>query len=214
MQPFLVPALVLTIISASAAQPPLRIGLDTQATEWIVSLEGGGQVCDRAGKPLMKLAPDEKLRLWWDSRGVSDPTTEYRIQVGRAHNAAEAATLMKRLKELGEAPDRMKVADADTWRVLTGHFSEAGEAEPVLQKLQDLGFDELWVASEARPSKPRKGRALYAVTERYERRALPTGGVWLKPAGELTSLQGKGRYRGQGRDPAQHPGPPHRREHP
>jgi stage II sporulation protein D len=190
----------LCLLSAFAlfgAQPPLRIGLDTQATEWVVALEGGGQVCDRTGKPLLKLAPDEKLRLWWDSRGLSDPTSEYRIQVGKAHDAAESAALMKRLKDLGEVPERVKVPDADTWRVLTGHFREAGEAEPVLQKLQDLGFDELWVASESRPNQPRKGRALYAVTDRYERRALPLGGVWLKPAGELTTLQGKGRYRGK-----------------
>ncbi|MBK7292433.1 MAG: SpoIID/LytB domain-containing protein [Holophagaceae bacterium] len=192
-----IPALVLTLVPAIAAQPPLRIGIDTQATEWIVSLEGGGQVCDRAGKPLLKLAPDEKLRIWWDSRGLSDPTSEYRIQVGKPHTTAEAAALMKRLKELGEAPDKVKVPDADTWRVLTGHFREAGEAEPVLQKLQDLGYEELWVASEARPSQPRKGRALYAITDRYERRSLPLAGVWLKPVGELTALQGKGRYRGK-----------------
>jgi stage II sporulation protein D len=196
MNPRAVPALILAL-PLLAAQPPLRIGLDTQATEWIITLEGGGQVCDRAGKPLLKLVPDEKLRLWWDSRGVSDPTTEYRIQVGRPHTAAEAAVLMRRLKELGEAPDKVKVPDADTWRVLTGHFAEAGAAEPVLQKLQDLGFDELWVASETRPGQLRKGRALYAITERYERRALPVGGVWLRPAGELTTLQGKGRYRGK-----------------
>ncbi|MDR3684799.1 MAG: SpoIID/LytB domain-containing protein [Geothrix sp.] len=197
MKPFLVPALILSAVAAIAAQPPLKIGLDTQGTEWIVSLEGGGQVCDRAGEPLMKLAPDEKLRIWWDSRGASDPTTEYRVQVGGAHSAAQAAALMKRLKELGEAPDRVRVPDADSWRVLTGHFPEADRAEPVLQKLQDLGFDELWVATEARSGQPRKGRALYAVTERYERRPLPLNGVWLKPAGELTTLQGKGRYRGK-----------------
>jgi len=196
MKPLHLPALVLSLVAA-AAQPPLKIGIDTQATEWIISLEGGGQVCDRSGKPLLKLAPDEKLRLWWDSRGVSDPTTEYRIQVGRPHTTTEATAAMKRLKELGEAPDKVKVPDADTWRVLTGHFKDAADAEPVLQKLQDLGYDELWVASESRPSQPRKGRALYAITDRYERRALPLTGVWLKPAGELTALQGKGRYRGK-----------------
>ncbi|GLH67943.1 SpoIID/LytB domain-containing protein [Geothrix edaphica] len=197
MKPLLVPALILSVASAPAAQPPLRIGLDTQATEWIVSLEGGGQVCDRAGKPLLKLAPDEKLRIWWDSRGASDPTSEYRIQVGRPLAAGEAEALMKRLKTLGEPADRVRVPDADTWRVLTGHFPEAPKAEPLLQKLQDLGYDELWVATEPRDSQPRKGRALYAVSDRYERRALPLGGVWLRPAGELTSLQGKGRYRGK-----------------
>ncbi|WP_291272098.1 SpoIID/LytB domain-containing protein [Geothrix sp.] len=197
MKPFLVPALILSVLPVSAAQPPLKIGLDTQATEWIVSLEGGGQVCDRAGTPLLKLAPDEKLRIWWDSRGAADPTSEYRVQVGPPHTAQQAAALMKRLKDLGEAPDRVKVPDADTWRVLTGHFKTAPEAEPVLQKLQDLGFDELWVATESRDTVPRKGRALYAVSDRYERRALPAAGVWLKPTGELTSLQGKGRYRGK-----------------
>jgi stage II sporulation protein D len=197
MKPFLVPALILPATAAIASQPPLKIGLDTQATEWIVSLEGGGQVCDRAGTPLMKLAPDEKLRIWWDSRGQSDPAAEYRVQVGGPQGAAEAAALVKRLRDLGESPDRIKVPDADSWRVLTGHFLEAGLAEPLLQKLQDLGFEELWVASEARRGQPRKGRALYAVTERYERLPLPLDGVWLRPAGELTTLQGKGRYRGK-----------------
>ncbi|WP_243287546.1 SpoIID/LytB domain-containing protein [Geothrix terrae] len=197
MKPFLVPALVLPLVSAPAAQPPLKIGLDTQATEWIVSLEGGGQICDRAGKPVLRLTPDEKVRIWWDSRGASDPTSEYRIQVGRPLGADEAAALMARLRKLGEPSNRVKVPDADTWRVLAGHFPEAAKAEPLLQKLQDLGFEELWVASEPRDAQPRKGRALYAVTERYERRPLPLGGVWLKPAGELTSLNGKGRYRGK-----------------
>lgn len=197
MKPLSLSALVVALTPAFAAQPPLRIGIDTLATEWVVSLEGGGQICDRSGKPLMRLAPDEKLRIWWDSRGVSDPASEYRVQVGRPHTAAEAAALMKRLQGLGEIPERVKIPDADTWRVLTGHFQEAAAAEPVLQKLQDLGFEELWVASESRASAPRKGRALYAITDRYERRALPLGGVWLKPAGELTSLQGKGRYRGK-----------------
>ncbi len=197
MKPFLLPALILSCTAVTAVQPPLRIGLDTQATEWLLSLEGGGQVCDRAGRPLLKLAPEEKLRIWWDSRGVADPTSEYRIQVGRPHTAAEAANLLRRLKEQGEAPEKVKVPDADTWRVLTGHFSNTVEAEPVFQKLQDLGYEELWVASESRPNQVRKGRALYAITDRYERRALPLAGIWLKPVGELTSLQGKGRFRGK-----------------
>ena len=197
MRALWIPVLALTMSPALAAQPPLRIGLDTQALEWIISLEGGGELCDRSGRPLLKVAPDEKLRIWWDSRGVSDPTIEYRIQVGRPQDAAEAAATMKRLKDLGETPDRVKVPDADTWRVVTGHFTEARAAEPILQKLQDLGYDELWVATEPRAAAPRKGRALYAINERYERRALPTAGIWLRPAGVLSTLQGKGRYRGK-----------------
>ena len=96
-----IPVLALTISPAVAAQPPLRIGLDTQALEWTIALEGGGAICDRTGRPLLKVAPEEKLRIWWDSRGTSDPTIEYRIQVGRPQDAAEAAATMKRLKALG-----------------------------------------------------------------------------------------------------------------
>ena len=194
---FLASALLFALLPLVAAEPAVRIGLDTQATEWVVQLEGGGQVCDRGGKPLMRLAPDEKLRIWWDSRGTSDPTMEYRVQVSHPLALAEAEALMKRLRAVGEHPDRVKVPDADTWRVLTGHFSTTEAAEPVLKKLSDLGLDELWVSSESRTVPPRRGRALYAITARYERRPLPLGGVWLKPAGELTTLVGKGRYRGK-----------------
>lgn len=194
---FLASVLLATLMPLVAAEPTVRIGLDTQATEWVVQMEGGGQVCDRAGKPVIKLAPNEKLRIWWDSRGASDPTMEYRVQVSHPLALPDADALLKRLRAVGEHPDRVKVPDADTWRVLTGHFPTAEAAEPVLQKLQDLGLDELWVSSESRTVPPRKGRALYAITERYERRPLPLGGIWLKPSGELTTLVGKGRYRGK-----------------
>ena len=104
---------------------------------------------------------------------------------------------MKKLRALGEAPKRVRVSDGDTWRVLTGHFETLSAAEPILEKLQASGFEELWVATETRPGKPRKGRALYAVTERFERRALPLDGVAFAPQYDLTKVEGKGRYRGR-----------------
>ena len=180
-----------------AAEPLVRIGLGAQASEWVIQLEGGGQICDRAGTPLMAVAPGEKLRIWWDSKGLSDPTEEYRVQVSHPLALEAADTLMARLRAAGEQPDRVKVPDADTWRVLTGHFQTVAAAEPLLRKLQSLGLDELWVSSEPLTVPPRLGRALYAITEAYERRPLPLDGVWLRPAGELTTLVGKGRYRGK-----------------
>ncbi|MBI4911982.1 MAG: SpoIID/LytB domain-containing protein [Acidobacteria bacterium] len=190
-------ASLLCLLAPLAAQVPVRIGLDTQAVEWQVSLEGGGEVRSRKGRPLLKVAAGEKLRIWWDGRGESDPTEEYRVQVGPPLPLAQADALMGKLRETGEQPDRVRVADGDTWRVLSGRFEKAGEAEPLLAKLQALGFEELWVASELRRGKPRRGRALYAVTERYERHALPNDGVAFQPLGELTTLVGKGRYRGR-----------------
>jgi stage II sporulation protein D len=191
------PVSLLLVAASLAAEIPLRIGLDSQATEWIVSLEGGGEVRSRSGKPVLKLKEGEKLRIWWDSRGEADPTDEYRVQVGPPVQQKEAETLMAKLRLLGEQPERLRVADGDTWRVVTGHFEKAEDAEVLVRKLNGSGYDELWISTEARPGKPRKGRALYAVTERYERRPLPLDGVKLAPVGELTTVVGKGRYRGQ-----------------
>jgi len=56
---------------------------------------------------------------------------------------------------------------------------------------------ELWVSTERHPGAPRAGRALYAITERYERIALPGDGVLLQQVGEWVQLEGKGRYRGR-----------------
>jgi stage II sporulation protein D len=191
------PTLFLLSAATLAAALPVRIGLDTQATEWTISLEGGGEVRSRAGKPILKLKDGEKLRIWWDSRGEADPTDEYRVQVGPPLEQKDAEILMAKLRRLGEQPERLRVPDGDTWRVLAGHFETTGDAEVLVQKLGASGYEELWISTEARAGKPRKGRALYGVTERYERRPLPLEGVRLVPAGELTTVLGKGRYRGQ-----------------
>jgi stage II sporulation protein D len=190
-------ALCLSVALPLAAEITLRIGLDTQATEWIVSLEGGGEVQTRSGRPVLRLKDGEKLRIWWDSRGEADPTDEYRVQVGPPLPQKEADALMAKLRQLGEQPEKVRVADGDTWRILTGHFEKTEEAEILVRKLNASGYEELWISTESRPGKPRKGRALYGITERYERRALPMDGVRLAPAGELTTVAGKGRYRGR-----------------
>jgi stage II sporulation protein D len=190
-------ALLCFALPAASAPPTIRVGLDTQALEWIVGLEGGGELRSLGGAPLLKLADGERVRIWWDSRGEADPTDEYRVQVGPAMALKEANALMGRLAALGERPERIAVADGGTWRVLTGHFETPREAEPILEKLGAQGYDELWVATEKRQAKPRRARALYAVTDRYERIPLPLAGVALAPARELSIVAGKGRYRGQ-----------------
>ena len=197
MIPRSIPAFVLLAAVPVHADTPIRIGLDTQGVEWVVGLEGGGEVQSRAGLPLMTLKDGEKLRIWWDSRGEADPTDEYRVQVGPPLGAREADALIARLRQLGEQPERVRVSDGDTWRVLAGHFEKAEGADVLVRKLNATGYDELWISTESRAGNPRKGRALYGITERYERRALPNDGVRLVPAGELTTVAGKGRYRGR-----------------
>lgn len=181
----------------SGTNPPVRVGLDTQALEWIVSLEGGGEIQTLQGRPLLHLKEGEKIRIWWDSRGEADPTDEYRVQVGPPLDLQEADALIQKLKALGEQPERLPVPDGGSWRVVTGRFASPETAEPLLDRLGALGYQELWVSTEKRKGKPMNGRALYAVTERYERRPLPNEGVRLAPAQELTTVAGKGRYRGR-----------------
>ena len=181
----------------AAPSPPVRVALDTQAMEWTVGMEGGGTVQDTQGRPLLRLRDGEKLRIWWDSKGEADPTDEYRVQVGPPAPAREADALVHKLKGQGELAEKLAVPDGGTWRVVIGHFPGTVEAEPLLEKLGALGYQELWVATEKRPGKPMNGRALYAVTERYERRPLPNTGVRLVPDRELTLVAGKGRYRGR-----------------
>lgn len=190
------PFVLLLTTAPVLAQIPIRVGLSTQASEHIISLEGGGEVLTRGGQTLFSLKPGETLRVWWDSRGEADPADGYRVQVGPPVEKAAAEAVMAKLRLLGEQPERVRVSDGDTWRVLTGWFAQAGDAEPILQKLGALGFEELWVATEKRDRVPRQGRALYGITERYERRALPLEGIRFRAKGELTQVQGKGRYRG------------------
>ena len=198
-----IPALLLLALPsmaplfAAGVNPPVRVALDTQALEWTVSLEGGGDLLAADGRALMHLRDGEKVRIWWDSKGEADPTDEYRVQVGPPLPLKDADLLVQKLRALGEQPDKLPVSDGGTWRVVTGHYPGSTEAEPLLDKLERLGYQELWVSTEKRKGKPMNGRALYAITERYERRPLPDGGVRLAPSGELTILAGKGRYRGQ-----------------
>ena len=57
MNPQPLPAILLLLTSSLHAQqgPLIRVGVDTKATEWIVSLEGGGEVRSRSGRRLLNL---------------------------------------------------------------------------------------------------------------------------------------------------------------
>jgi len=178
--------------------PDIRIGLSTGATEHVIRLEGGGAVCNRAGNPLVRLRNGESLKIWLDTKGEVAATDEYRVQIGPPLVKKEADALVTKIKALGESPQSVKVSDGDTWRVLLGSFANLDDADTLLQKLNANGFDELWVTSERKAAAPKNSRGgLYGITERYERIALPSNGVLLKPNSETSIIEGKGSYRGK-----------------
>ena len=197
----IVPALLVAQSLCLCAQrnpnPNIRIGLSTDLTEHIITLEGGGEVCTRAGKAIIKLRDRERLRVWLDSKATVQPDV-YRIQVGPPLAKAESDALAQKIKKLGESPESVKVPDGNTWRLLLGSFSALDDAEPLLQKLGSAGFDELWVSSEKKPAPLKNSKGgLYGITERYERIALPSDGVMLRPHSGVSVVEGKGGYRGK-----------------
>jgi hypothetical protein len=65
-----------------AQGPPVRVGIVTGATEAQIAMDGGGQIQDLKGHALRTVKDGEKIRLWWDTRGLVPKDTEYRVQVG------------------------------------------------------------------------------------------------------------------------------------
>lgn len=183
-------------LALSAQGPQVRVGILVGVTEVQVAMDGGGQLQDLKGRALRTLRPGEVIRLWWDTKGIAPKNSEYRVQVGAPMSLAAAEALMVRLKAFNGEVSRVRVSDGDTWRVLAGHFKSSDDANPLLEKLENAGFDELWVSSESLASPKAKGRALYAITEAYDRIPLPDG-VRFAPRGLLTEVVGKGHYRGR-----------------
>lgn len=184
-------------LTLAAQGPQVRVGILVGVTDVQVSMDGGGQIQDLKGRALRTLKPGEKIRLWWDTKGIAPKDSEYRVQVGAPMSMGAAEALITRLKVYDtESPSRVRVSDGDTWRVLLGHFKNSDDATPLVEKLEDAGFDELWIASESLAAPKAKGRALYAITEAYDRIPLPEG-VRFAPRGPFTDVVGKGRYRGR-----------------
>ncbi len=192
-----IPSLLCLLSVSLSAQIPIRVGISVKEREHLFRLEGGGEVLDRTtGQVLYSLKDGERFRFWYDHQGQANATDVYRVQVGPPIALSDAQHLERELKKNGMSVDFDRVSDGDTYRVLTGTFKGAGEADGVIAKLTKLGFEELWLTLEKNPQPPSPQSTLYGVTERFERIPLPKEGVRLRPRQELIELVGKGRYRG------------------
>ena len=188
----------LLCISVNAASPNIRVGLDTKTSEWVAILDGGGEVQNLEGKPLLCLKDGEKLRIWLDNSGDTNPINEFRIQVGPPLTLEKADKIIRKLQALGSAnqPEKIAVPDGGSWRIVLGHYNDPKDTTAVLTKLRALGYQELVITNETLANSPSKNRALYAITEHYERYLLPDNGIRLVSAKSLVTMLGKGRYRG------------------
>lgn len=182
---------------ATIVNPSIRVGLDVRAMECTASLDGGGEVQSLEGKSLFCLKNGERLRIWLDNNGDVNLTNEFRIQVGPPSTLKEVDTAIQKLQTIDKSyqPEKIAVPDGGSWRVVFGHYKDSKDATPILAKLRALGYQEVWIITEVLANTISNYK-LYAITERYERHLLPNSGIRLVPTQNLTTLSGKGRYRG------------------
>jgi len=186
-------------IYATVTNPNIRVGLDTQVMECTAVLDGGGEVQDLAGETLFRLKSGERLRIWLDGNINVNSANEFRIQIGPPSTIQEADAIIQKLQIMNkfDKPEKIAVPDGGSWRVLFGHFKDSKDTEPTLDKLRTIGYQELWIVTEVPiANTANSGYILYAITENYERHLLPNGGIRLISVQNLTTIIGKGRYRG------------------
>jgi stage II sporulation protein D len=169
----------------SISAPParkVRIGLTTDPVKVHVSAEGGVVVRDPARRAAVwrKRFPDG-LYLVSDVSG-GEVGLIYRVQVASFTDKALAeakqgelsALLPTHKVELSWHPDRR------AWRVRAGEFRSRDEAAALVQRLNDEGYTELWIAEEGQPVSGR--RRIRLLDERWNPFLTNYERVFITPA--------------------------------
>ncbi len=137
---------------AAPLAPKVRIGLTNDPVKVRVFANGGLTVLDPVrGAPIWKKRFDAGIYLVSDVSG-SETGLLYRVQVASytARDQAEAkkaeiATLLP-----GEKVVLVYHPDRRSWRVRVGEFRTREDAAALVQRLNDEGYNELWIAEEGR----------------------------------------------------------------
>lgn len=125
----------------NGAEPVMRIALSTSTRAATISTTA--QLLN-ASEPASEPAPLEAARVRVESRFLSSsrPASDrtFDIELGQGLNREDADKLVKQVRELSGEEARTVSASSDKWQVLISKPS-ADEAEDMLEKLDDLGFD-------------------------------------------------------------------------
>jgi stage II sporulation protein D len=156
---------------ATTIGPPparkVRIGLTTDPVKVRVSAEGGVVVRDPARRAAVwrRSFPDG-LYLVSDVSG-GEVGLIYRVQIASFTDKGQAEAKQKELEAL--LPTHKVVLayhpDRRAWRVRAGEFRTRDEAAALVQRLNDEGYMELWIAEEGQPVSGR--RRIRLVDERW-----------------------------------------------
>ena len=171
----------------SISAPParkVRIGLSNDPIKVRVSADGGIEVRDPARRAAVwrKRFP-QGLYLVSDIAG-GEVGLIYRVQVATFTDKTQAEAKQKELEAL--LPTHKVVLawhpDRRAWRVRAGEFRSRDEAAALVQRLNDEGYTELWIAEEGQPVSGR--RRIRLLDERWNPFLTNYDRVFITPAND------------------------------
>jgi stage II sporulation protein D len=181
----LVLAPVLLVLTGAVPAPArkVRIGLSTDAVKVRVSADGGIVVRDPVKKqPIWKKKFDSGIYLVSEISGGGDPGLIYRVQVASFAAKEQAEAKKAELEALlpGEKVVLTYHPDRRAWRVRVGEFQAREDAAALVQRLNEEGFTELWIADEGRTVSGR--RRIRLVDDRWRNFLTGHDRVLIQPA--------------------------------
>lgn len=185
-------------VLSAAPTRKVRIGLTTDAVKVRVSADGGIVVRDPVKKqPIWKQQFDAGIYLVSELSGGAEPGLIYRVQVASFADKAQAEAKKSEIEALlpGEKVVLIWHPDRRSWRVRVGEFQAREDAAALVQRLNEEGLTELWIADEGRTVAGR--RRIRLVDDRWRNFLTGHDRVLIRPAriGALLRVD-EGLYRG------------------
>ncbi|MBI1950743.1 MAG: SpoIID/LytB domain-containing protein [Acidobacteria bacterium] len=185
-------------VLSAAPTRKVRIGLTTDAVKVRVSAEGGIVVRDPVKKqPIWKAKFEVGIYLVSELSGGAEPGLIYRVQVASFADKDQAEAKKREIEALlpGEKVVLIWHPDRRSWRVRVGEFQAREDAAALVQRLNEEGLTELWIADEGRAVAGR--RRIRLVDNRWRNFLTGHDRVLIRPAraGALLRVD-EGLYRG------------------
>jgi len=170
-------------VLSAAPTRKVRIGLTTDAVKVRVSADGGIVVRDPVKKqPIWKKKFDAGIYLVSELSGGGEPGLIYRVQVASFADKDQAEAKKSEIEALlpGEKVVLIWHPDRRSWRVRVGEFQAREDAAALVQRLNEEGLTELWIADEGRTVAGR--RRIRLVDDRWRNFLTSHDRVLIRPA--------------------------------
>ena len=135
---------------AGQGQPLVRIGLeDGESLE--IDASGPYRILDpKTGRNVWQGSYAEPIQVVADGAPAGGVARVYRIQVGAFSSAAAAERERDRMRAATGAPGVVRHdPDRGNWRVRLGKSKTRSGLNSLLERLREMGLQQLWIAEEA-----------------------------------------------------------------